>query len=182
MNHPLALRQSIYAALFGSLTAIGSFMVIPLQPVPVTLQSLFTSLAGVLLGSSAGAISQIVYVLLGIIGLPVFAGGKAGIGVLFGPTGGYLLGFILAALVIGKIVQMKPDPGLPRLLLALFTGNLVIYAAGITQLMLSTHLSVQKALLVGVLPFLPGDLFKVIAAAWLARKLYKFFPAGRQTE
>jgi biotin transport system substrate-specific component len=101
----------IYAALFGALTAIGAFIVIPLQPVPITLQSLFTCLAGILLGSSVGAMSQIVYVLLGIIGLPVFAGGKAGIGVLLGPTGGYLLGFIAAALVIGQIVRMKRNPG-----------------------------------------------------------------------
>jgi biotin transport system substrate-specific component len=178
-NH-VSLRSMIYAALFGALTAIGAFIVIPLQPVPITLQSLFTCLAGILLGSSVGAMSQIVYVLLGIIGLPVFAGGKAGIGVLLGPTGGYLLGFIAAALVIGQIVRMKRNPGLLWLILALVAGNLAIYLLGITQLILTTHLSVYQALIIGLLPFLPGDIFKLAAAAWLARMLYQYFPFGRQ--
>lgn len=175
-----SLRSMIYAALFGALTAIGAFMVIPLQPVPITLQTLFTSLAGILLGSSVGAMSQIVYVLLGIIGLPVFSGGKAGIGILFGPTGGYLLGFIAAAFVIGKVIKARRKPGLPWLILALVIGDLVIYTLGTAQLMLVADLSLYKALLIGVLPFLPGDIFKLIVAAWLALNLYKYFPAGRE--
>lgn len=170
-----SLREMIYAALFGSLTAIGAFMVIPFQPVPFTLQSLFASLAGILLGSSIGVMSQIVYILLGIVGLPVFAGGKAGIGVLFGPTGGYLIGFVAAAFIIGKIVKLKNDPGLSWMILALTAGNLVIYFFGTVQLAFIADLSIQKALLIGVLPFLPGDLIKLAAAVWLAFKLYEDF-------
>ena len=152
------LRQMVYAAMFGALTAIGAFIVIPLQPVPITLQTLFTSLAGVLLGGYGGALSQIVYVLLGIIGLPVFAGGKAGLGVLLGPTGGYLIGFIAAAFVIGKIIRVKRECGLAWIILALVAGNLVIYALGTLQLSLVAHISLFKAAVVGVVPFLIGDL------------------------
>jgi len=165
------LRRMVYAAMFGALTAIGAFIVIPMQPVPITLQTMFTGLAGVLLGGYTAALSQIVYVLLGIIGLPVFAGGKAGLGTLLGPTGGYLIGFIVGALVIGKLVEMKRDAGLPWIVMALLIGNVVIYAIGILQLSLVAHLSFVKALTVGAVPFLLGDALKIAAASWLGLKL-----------
>ncbi|MEA4925532.1 MAG: biotin transporter BioY [Syntrophomonadaceae bacterium] len=168
-NSPL--RRMVYASMFGALTAIASFLVIPLQPVPITLQSLFTGLAGVLLGGATGAWSQIIYVLLGVIGLPVFAGGKAGLGILLGPTGGYLIGFIAGAYVIGKIVEARPKPGLVWIVIALAAGNLVVYTLGTIQLALVTHYSLLKSLLVGVVPFLPGDLLKLLAAAGLGLKL-----------
>lgn len=167
------LRRMVYAAMFGALTAIGSFIVIPLQPLPITLQTFFTGLAGVLLGGYTGALSQIIYVLLGIIGLPVFAGGKAGFGTLLGPSGGYLIGFIVGAYIIGKIVEARRKAGLAWIVLALIVGNLVIYALGTLQLALVTHFSLLKSLLVGVVPFLIGDLLKLMAAAWLALKLRK---------
>jgi len=172
-NSNSPLRRMVYAAMFGALTAIGSFIVIPLQPLPITLQTLFTGLAGVLLGGYSGALSQIVYVLLGIIGLPVFAGGKAGIGTLFGPTGGYLIGFIIGAFVIGKIVETQKEPGLVWIALALVAGNLVIYTLGTLQFSLVTHFTLIESLMVGVVPFLIGDLLKLLTAAWLALKLRK---------
>lgn len=168
-NSPL--RRMVYAAMFGALTAIGSLIVIPLQPLPITLQTLFTGLAGVLLGGYTGALSQIIYVLLGIIGLPVFAGGKAGLGTLLGPSGGYLLGFIAGAYVIGKIVETKREPGSVWLVMALVAGNLVIYMLGTLQLALVAHFSLLKAVMVGVVPFLIGDLLKLLTAAWLGLKL-----------
>ncbi|WP_054696433.1 biotin transporter BioY [Syntrophomonas palmitatica] len=169
------LRQMVYASMFGALTAVGAFIVIPLQPVPITLQTFFTGLAGVLLGGYAGALSQIVYVLLGIIGLPVFAGGQAGLGTLFGPTGGYLIGFIAAAFVIGKIVEARRKGGLVWIALALIVGDMVIYTLGILQLCIIAHFSLAKALLAGVVPFLLGDLLKLLAAVPLAVILRKYF-------
>jgi biotin transport system substrate-specific component len=163
----------VYAAMFGALTAIGAFVVIPLQPLPMTLQTLFTGLAGVLLGGYTGALSQIVYIILGIIGLPVFAGGKAGLGTFFGPTGGYLIGFIVGAYIIGKIVESKREAGLAWIVMSLVIGNLVIYTLGTIQLSIITHFSLTKSLLVGVVPFLPGDAIKLAAAAWLGFKLRK---------
>ncbi|PKM78794.1 MAG: BioY family transporter [Firmicutes bacterium HGW-Firmicutes-15] len=170
-NRNTPLRRMVYAAMFGALTAIGSFIIIPLQPLPMTLQTLFTGLAGVLLGGYTGALSQIIYVLLGIIGLPVFAGGKAGFGTLLGPSGGYLIGFIVGAYVIGKIMESRQEAGLAWIVLALAAGNLVIYTLGTVQLSLITHFSLLKSLLVGVVPFLLGDLLKLMAATWLALKL-----------
>ena len=172
-----SLRRMVYASMFGALTAVGSFMVIPLQPVPITLQTLFTGLAGVLLGAYTGALSQIVYVLLGIIGLPVFAGGKAGIGTLLGPSGGYIIGFIVAAFVIGKITEVKRAAGMAWIVMALIAGTLVIYLLGTLQLALVAHFSLIKAVLVGVVPFIAGDLLKIVTSAWLALKLRKKFDA-----
>ena len=169
------LKRMVYAAMFGALTAIGAFIVIPLQPVPISLQTLFCSLAGVLLGGYTGALSQIVYIMLGIIGLPVFAGGKAGLGTLFGPTGGYLIGFIAAAFVIGKIIEARQKPSLIWIVLALLIGNLVIYALGVIQLSFIAHLSLIKSLLVGVVPFLPGDLLKLAVAAMIGYKFRQQF-------
>ncbi|HBV89232.1 MAG TPA: BioY family transporter [Desulfosporosinus sp.] len=179
-NNPL--RRMVYAGMFGALTAIGSLIVIPMQPVPMTLQTLFTSLAGILLGGVTGAMSQIVYVLLGVIGLPVFAGGKAGLGTLMGPTGGYLIGFIVGAYIIGKIVESRKKPGLAWFGFSLVVGNLVIYTLGVAQLSLVAHLSLTKALLVGVVPFLLGDLIKLVTAALIARKLSKTIKIGKDPE
>ena len=165
------LRRMVYAAMFGALTAIGSLIVIPMQPVPITLQTFFTGLAGVLLGGYTGALSQVVYVLLGVIGLPVFAGGEAGLGTLLGPKGGYLIGFIIAAYVVGKMVESRKESGLVWITISLVVGNLVIYALGVMQLSLVAHLSIVKALLLGVVPFLIGDLLKIVAAALISLKL-----------
>lgn len=167
----LTTRGMIYASLFGALTAMGALISIPLQPVPVTLQTMFLYLAGSLLGGSLGALSQVIYVILGAIGLPVFSGGKAGLGVFLGPTGGYLVGFIAAAFVTGKIVRSRPDAGLVWLVFAMLAGTAVVYALGVLQLVLVGKLSLEKAAAVGVLPFLPGDALKIAAAAVITLKV-----------
>jgi biotin transport system substrate-specific component len=169
------LRGMVYASLFGALTALGAYLTIPLPVVPITLQTLFTNLAGALLGGVFGALSQVVYVFLGVIGLPVFAGGKAGLGVLLGPTGGYLIGFVIGALVTGKLVEKsvetKKKPGFLHYAAAMTAGLAVIYACGILQLTAVAKITFAKALAVGVLPFLPGDFIKIAAASLIALKL-----------
>jgi biotin transport system substrate-specific component len=161
----------ILASMFGAATAAGAYIMIPLPLVPITLQTLFLNLAAALLGGRKGALSQVVYVLIGIIGLPVFAGGKAGLGVLLGPTGGYLIGFIVGAYVVGKLIEIREDPGFAWTACSMVVGMIVIYACGITQLSLIARLSVGKAISVGALPFLIGDILKIIAAALLSLKL-----------
>jgi len=155
----------VYASMFGALTAIGAYIIIPLPPVPITLQTLFLNLAAALLGGSLGALSQVIYILLGVIGLPVFAGGKAGLGVLFGPTGGYLIGFVVAAYVVGKLISIKKNPGLVWTVSVMLAGMVIIYALGILQLTMVAKLSAQKAFAVGALPFIPGDIVKIALAA-----------------
>jgi biotin transport system substrate-specific component len=172
-NSPL--RRMVYASMFGALTALGAFIVIPLQPVPISLQTLFCGLAGVILGSYTGALSQVVYVLLGIIGLPVFTGGKAGLGILLGPTGGYLIGFIIAAFVIGKIVEIRREAGVVWIGMALLVGELIIYTFGVLQLSIVADLSITKSIFAGALPFIPGDLLKLAAAIIIGYKLRSQF-------
>jgi len=166
-----SLRGMAYASMFGALTAIGAYIMIPLPPVPITMQTLFVNLAGALLGGYLGALSQIVYILLGVIGLPVFAGGKAGFGVLIGPTGGYLIGFVVGAFIIGKITSLRREPGLFWLLGAMVAGISIVYTLGIIQLMIVAKLSFVKAISVGLLPPLPGDIIKIIVAAFICRKI-----------
>lgn len=165
------IRQMTLVSLFAALTAVGAFISIPLYPVPLTLQTLFTLLAGMTLGSVLGASSQIIYVLLGVIGLPVFAGFKAGIGTLFGPTGGFLLGFIISSYIIGKIIELKKEKSVFYYFMVGLLGTIVIYIIGISQLSLVTGMGLKRAIVVGMFPFLPGDILKIIAASFIANKL-----------
>jgi biotin transport system substrate-specific component len=168
----LLAREVTMAAVFAALTAVGAFLSIPLpfSPVPVTLQTFFTYLAGAVLGSYLGALSQIIYLVLGGIGLPIFAGGKAGFGVLMGPTGGYLIGFIVGAFVIGKLVKIKGNPSFGWTLFSMSIGTLVIYLLGVIQLSVWVE-GIHNALIVGVSPFLPGDSLKILLAASIAVKV-----------
>lgn len=156
-------------ALFAALTAVGAFMSIPVLPVPFTFQVFFVLLAGALLGSLKGAMSQVVYILLGVVGLPVFAGGTSGIGVLVGPSGGYLLGFVAAAAIIG--VMVSDDQGYWGNLIAMVIGVLAIYAFGLVQLMVVTKMGLMPALIAGVLKFVPFDLLKAAIAASLVQRV-----------
>ncbi|TFH04628.1 MAG: biotin transporter BioY, partial [Methanosarcina sp.] len=138
---------------------------------PVTLQVFFVLLAGSMLKSKWGSLSMVVYTLLGVAGLPVFAGGSSGIGVLFGPTGGYIFGFILAAYLIGKLSEKAESAGKSGFAvnaLNMSAGVLVIYALGVSQLMLVAEIGPWAALTLGALPFLPGEVVKTVIAAYIA--------------
>ena len=172
MKHEvLSLRGMTYSAMFGAITAVGAYIVIPLPLVPITMQTFFVSLAPALLGGTLGALSQVIYVLIGVIGLPVFAGGKAGFGVLIGPTGGYLIGFIVGAYIIGKLIELKEHPGFIWMVSAMIIGHVALYALGVIQLMFVAKLSLSKAFTVGVIPTLPGGIIKILLAAFIAVKL-----------
>jgi biotin transport system substrate-specific component len=162
----LSLRGMVYAAMFGAITAVGAHIVIPL--VPITMQTFFVSLAPALLGGVLGAFSQVIYVL---IGLPGFAGGKAGFGVLIGPTGSYLAGFIVGAYIIGRLIELKERSGFVWIAAAMVVGHVALYAMGVAQLMFLAKLPLGKAIAVGVIPILPGGIVKILAAAFIAVKL-----------
>lgn len=158
-------------ALLCALTAVGAQIQAPLpfSPVPVVLSNFFAILSGLVLGPGAGAASQVVYLLLGAAGLPVFAGLRGGIQVLAGPTGGYLIGFVLAAAAAGLLGG--PRPGRGRAVAAAAVGAALIYAVGVPYLAAVTGMGLSRALVVGVLPFLPGDALKVVAAGAVAPAL-----------
>lgn len=167
------LRKMVFASLFAALTAAGAYIQIPIpfSPVPVTLQVFFVLLAGSMLKSKWGSLSMIVYTLLGVAGLPVFSGGSSGLGVLFGPTGGYIFGFIAAAFLIGKLAEEAERAGKSGLavnILNMSAGVLVIYALGVTQLMLVAEMGPGTAITLGAIPFIPGEIIKTAVAAYIA--------------
>jgi len=165
-----SLRMMIYAALLSAFIAVGAFLIIPIGPVPVVLQNLFVLLAGLLLGSRWATVSVGVYLLAGICGLPVFAGGGAGIGRLLGPTGGYLVGFLPAAFLVGFITE-RAGHRIWIQVAAMIGATLVIYGCGVPWLMKVAQLSLGKALAVGMIPFLVGDALKIAVAVPISRTL-----------
>jgi len=161
---------------FAALTWVGANIRIPLEPVPVTLQTLFVLLAGAIVGRSRGALSQALYIGVGALGVPVFAG-AAGLAVLAGPTGGYLAAFIVAPLVVGA---MMPHARTVVLQTAVFTvGTLIIFALGVTHLGIFYTHGFLSALKAGFVPFLPGAVFKVVAAVSIYRSYSALTGRGR---
>ncbi|MDF1558271.1 MAG: biotin transporter BioY [ANME-2 cluster archaeon] len=175
MNEYTNVKPLLYAALFAALTAIGAFIKIPLplSPVPITLQVFFVLLAGLVLGARWGGTSMVVYLVLGIIGLPVFSGGSSGLGVLLGPTGGYLIGFVAAAFVTG-LIYTKAGDTVPVTVGAIIGGLALIYLLGAIQLSLVANMSIQQAVAVGMMPFLIGDAIKIVAALIVADRIRPF--------
>ena len=159
--HHWDTRDMVLFALFTALIAIGAFIRIPVPFCPFTLQLLFTTLAGLLLGSRRGAASVAVYVLLGLVGLPVFTSG-GGPSYIFQPTFGYLIGFIGGAWLTGYIAHQSAMPSLQRLLAADFAGLIIVYATPISLWTLFVYCF--------VLP-IPGDIFLCIVAAFLTRRI-----------
>ncbi len=187
---PIAREEAVAArfiyALIGVsafifLTAVGALIRIPLPftPVPLTLQTFFVLLSGALLGRRLGPLSQGGYVCLGVFGVPLFAGGGGYLHIL-GPTGGYLIGFIVASWIVGRLLDS--GKGLPfiKVLPVMALASLVIYLLGTVHLALVVNVGLRKAIFMGVLPFIPGDTLKVLAAAVLYwrfnGRLSKLFP------
>jgi biotin transport system substrate-specific component len=152
---------------FTGLFIVGAYIRIPLQPVPVTLQTLFVLLAGAVLGRGYGALSGVFYLGLGFAGLPIFAGGAAGAALFAGPTGGYLIGFIVTPIIVGTLMNRKSTPGWNLFVFSL--GTLIILLCGIAYLTVAFTHNIGTSLRVGLLPFIPGDLLKIVAAASIYR-------------
>ena len=162
------LRWIVLASLMAALTAVGAYIHIPIGPVPIVLATLFVLLSGLLLGSRWGLASIALYLLVGAIGMPVFAGGKGGFAHFFGPTGGYLFGYALSAWVTG-FVSERSRGFLVLEILAVLAGSLAIYGLGVPWLKLVTNMSWTKTFMAGMIPFLVGDAVKASAALMLAR-------------
>lgn len=168
MSRRYELIDLIYAALFAAVTAVLGLISIPLpiSPVPVTGQTLAIMLAGSILTVRQAAFSMLTFLLIGAVGVPVFAGATGGIGIIVGPMGGYLIGFLAGAVAIALLKGQTNT--LWRLAVANLTGGMaVVYVLGVFWLNLVTGMGLQKAIMVGVLPFIPGDLFKVLAATFI---------------
>ncbi|MBO8168344.1 MAG: biotin transporter BioY [Thermoanaerobacteraceae bacterium] len=164
-------RDMILVGTFAALTAVGAFIKVPVPVVPFTLQLLFVLFAGILLGSRLGLLSQLVYILVGLLGVPIFANG-GGPAYVLQPTFGYLVGFALGAYITGKAVEHFRQVDFKRLLgvnllaLAVIYGMGVSYLYGIMNWVAGTPISLADAVWFGAIVCLPGDFFlSVIAAA-----------------
>ncbi len=170
------VKTMTLTALFAVLTAVGAFIRIPFPLVPITLQTFFVFLSGTLLGSRSGALAQLLYVGMGLIGLPVFTGGGGPQYVLH-PTFGYLLGFIAGAWTIGFISERFEKPSFKVYLAACLAGTVVIYAVGVSVLYLNLNYvagkvtTLRQVLEFGVIPFVLGDIIKMSGTAALASRV-----------
>ena len=161
-------RSLILTALFAALTAVGAFLKIPFPLSAITLQFFFTAMAGTLLGKKYGALSQAVYVLLGLVGVPIFALG-GGFSYIFQPTFGFLLGLIPSAWVIGSLARRPLT--FWRSVTAMLAGLAVLYAIGVPYMALIANAYLGKGLTFwqvlknGMLIYLPGDMLKIAAGS-----------------
>nr|WP_018247238.1 biotin transporter BioY [Orenia marismortui] len=169
-------KDLVLAALFAALTAVGAFIKIPIPYVPFTLQVLFVFFAGSLLGSKLALISQLVYLGIGLIGIPIFTQG-GGPGYILQPTFGYLLGFASAAYIIGKIIENLKKQNFINFFLANLAGLAIVYLFGVIYLYLNlnfitgTTISLAKAIKIGFLLPIPGDLLLCIIASLISKKV-----------
>jgi biotin transport system substrate-specific component len=170
-------RGIALAATFAALISVVSPVSIPLgplTPVPITLQVFFVFLALALLGPLYGTLSMVIYLLLGVAGLPVFAGLAGGGIVLFGPLGGYLFGFVAACLLGGLVVARRAETNRSdtlRVAVGSLVGLALIYAMGVVWLSSSLNLTLSKGFAAGALPFIPVDLLKAVVAVPVAVRL-----------
>lgn len=163
-------------ALMVAINCVSAYIIIPLpfSMSPIALQTMIVNLTGFVLNTKQSFITFVVYLLVGLAGVPVFTGGAAGPGKLFGPTGGYLFGFLITAVMLsafkGKEYNFKR-----YVFLAVVFGVPIIDLLGCLQLKLVTGMDWEKAFLTGVLPFIPLDVVKCVAAAILAKPINKIF-------
>lgn len=185
----MKVKKLIYVSMFA--TIMGALGLLPpiftgFSPVPITLQTLGVMLSGSVLGARFGpkyaALSQILFLLLVMTGLPLLSGGRGGIGVFFSPSGGYLIGWILGAYVIGFLAYRMKSVSFIKILLAnILGGILVVYLFGIPIQALMMNVSIDHAALLSLV-YIPGDLLKVIVASLLAVKLQHSIPISERLE
>lgn len=170
-----SVRDITQIGIFTALTAVGAFISIPIGPVPITLQSFFVLLSGIILGSKKAMFSQITYLLLGLIGFPIFSGFSGGLQHMFKPSFGFIIGYIAAAYVVGKLTEEKTVA--QYLWAAVLIGILIIYTFGlpymyyILNIMLNNNFSIVEILQLGMFAFIPGDVLKAVIIIFTANRL-----------
>lgn len=169
-------KDMIRVSFFTSLTVIGGFLSLHIGPVPMTMQTVFVILSGVILGPKLASYSQIVYVLLGLIGLPVFAGGVGGLGSVLSPSFGFIIGFIPAANIIGQIMVLR-EYNKKNILIASLLGTISIFLIGIIYMHFILNIYMDNSfnfieiLNIGLIPFIPGEILKIILSTNIAIRI-----------
>lgn len=174
---PSKVSKIQFMTLTGLMTAIICILapfsiILPISPVPISLGTLAIYFVIMVLGWKQGFLSVLLYILLGLVGLPVFSGFTGGAAKLLGPTGGYLIGYLFMALICGFFVKKWPGRFFPNFV-GMLLGTAVCYGFGTLWLAFQSDLSIGTAFTVAVLPFLPADLFKILAAMFLGRQIRK---------
>lgn len=170
-------RRTLLIVLLAAFIAVGARVDIPIGPVPISLQSFVVLVAGFVLGSVNGTIAVGLYWLAGLVGLPVFADGAAGLGTLTGPTGGYLLGFLPSAALAGAAVRTRTSLRWRDGIIWGLAATLVVFVLGLPWLKHALGLTWRETVDVGMLPFLPGAALKLAAAVAVARVVRRLRPA-----
>lgn len=169
-------RAIVLCGLFAALIAVGAFIKIPLPYIAFSMQTMFVSLAGMLLGKKWGAISVVVYLIIGLVGLPIFTQG-GGFSYVFQPSFGFLIGFIFCAYITGALTERISTPTFKNLLLAQLPGILAYYAVGLPYFYLISTQYLNNGMGIAALfiycfaATLPGDIVKSLLNAWLGRRL-----------
>ena len=169
-------KKIVFTALFAALTAVCGFISIPVPgtPIPIVLQNMLVVLTGLMLGPVWGVAATVLFLAAGALGLPVFSGGTGGVARLIGPTGGFLYGYALATLAAGLIAQ-RPKYGVRtpvlRLVLATVLGFVVMYIPGVLHFMRVMDKTFSQTMTLCVVPYIPGDIIKMVVAVLLSSKL-----------
>ncbi|MBU3199873.1 biotin transporter BioY [Clostridium estertheticum] len=171
MKLNLSIKEIMVAGLFAAITSVLAQIsfVLPFSPIPITFQILAVFLSSIILGSKLSAISQLVYILLGAIGIPVFANFSGGLNCILGPTGGYLISYPIIAFIIGKTIEKEYN--IIITISGLFTSLLICYSMGVLQLAFITKISLKKAILLGVAPYILLDSAKIWTAYLVGVKI-----------
>ncbi|MBP5756001.1 MAG: biotin transporter BioY [Spirochaetales bacterium] len=166
-------KSIVFVALFAAISAISGFLAVPVPgtPVPIVLQNMMVVLSGMLLGPVLGTFSTLLFVVAGILGLPILSGGTGGFAKLMSPTGGFIVGYVISSLVAGLILG-RPVYGkkvsIVKIIVAAFTGFVVMYIPGILHFMNIMDADLKESLMLCILPYLPGDLLKLILCVLLS--------------
>lgn len=172
MDNNKSIRMQVLCALFAAVCAVCSQLTIPIQPVPITLGTFAALMAGGFLGKRYGLLALIIYLILGMAGVPVFSMMRGGFSVLAGPSGGFIIGFAPMAFVVGLVAE-KWGYSFKNMLLATVLGTAVCYAMGLAWFIFLTHTGIWPAMVMCMFPFLPGDLAKIVLASFLVSKYRK---------
>lgn len=167
-------RTIIFSALFIAITAVLAQIILPLPftPVPVNFALVGVMLSGIILGSKKGALCQFIYILLGMAGLPIFAGFSGGIGKVLGPTGGYLLSYPVVSFLCGKYIEIFGRK-FSNFIISTVVSLILCYIVSTIWIMFLMKLTFVSAVTIGVLPFIIGDLLKIFVLVFIAQAIYK---------
>lgn len=168
----LSISQIAVIGVMAAVICILAPFSIPIGVIPISFTNLAVYIALYVLGTKKGTISYLIYLLIGLVGIPVFSGFASGPGKLFGPTGGYLIGFIFMAIVAGIFIDKFIDK-MYMCFLGMILGTIVVYGFGTAWLAFQGSLTFQSALWAGVIPFIPGDLVKIVIAMIIGPQIRK---------